>query len=114
VSPDIKTLWLLNLRSNRFASGSYYLRDAKDRYNVLGVLCAVLVTLGHIEWAWLVNANAYTAVSQTKKPQKHLSTVPRDIAKNIGLDNRAQDKLAVMFNNGSDFLACANWIEENL
>lgn len=95
MNPEIKTKWLLALRSGAYIQGKDYL-EQDQMYCCLGVLCAV----------------------QGEEPRERFPTendrmtaiLPEDLA--AGLDQEEMDKLANMNDDGESFQQIAEYIEQ--
>lgn len=111
----IKKKWLKALRSGEYEQGQSQLRDTKNQFCCLGVLCN-LHAQEHPEIA-----------AQQRKPGLYMGALyylPDEVAKWAGLrdlggdegpeEGHIQHTLARMNDQDKTFLAIAKYIEENL
>jgi hypothetical protein len=106
-----KALWLAMLRSGNLPHGINFLRR-DGRYNALGMLAQTLDD--YIDWAYQPEAKAHVAVSLLKSGHRHMTTLPRDVCKEIKLANKAQDELCHYEATGATLPEIINWIEDRL
>ena len=100
---DIKAKWLEALRSGRYEQGTGRLRNYRNQFCCLGVLCDVL---DNSKWSTFCSAPVYGDM---------VSGLSSDLLDRVGISEGAQDALIRQNDSvGASFKEIADWIEQNL
>lgn len=103
MDPEWKAKWLEALRSGRYEQGQGYLKNKKNKFCCLGVLCDLV---DPTKWAYTYSAMSYEE-SRTWLPYSI-----KDMTRLVQM--LVEDQLASMNDQGISFKEIANYIEENL
>ena len=117
IDPALKAQWLTDLRSGSYKQGQNFLRNIKNEYCCLGVLCETLSLQWHIEPEdsdLPGTPTEYFVYDSTPGDFGHSDFIPPAIAASINLPSQIAKHLAEMNDDGSTFAEIANWIEQNL
>lgn len=101
MNPEVKTKWLEELRSGRYAQGASYLKGGTDEggvnYCCLGVLCEIAAAEGVVAD---INVDEYDGLTTF---DGELTGLPLSVQEWAGLDRLGSFKLAGRDENLSDF-----------
>jgi hypothetical protein len=110
MNPEIKAKWVAALRSGKYRQGIMKLRDQRDHFCCLGVLCNI-------------HAQAHPIVASTElDPNRYLGQsefLPNSVAKWARVKKSHQNRLAMMNDGGHryhrhTFKEIADYIEKTL
>jgi len=105
---ELKAQWLEALRSGRYKQGKYRLRNSRDEFCCLGVLCDIS---GEGEW----EHSSSMGYLYKRGEEQDKNVLPTFLHQLVDMEDGQEDKLIDMNDgDGLSFLAIANWIEENI
>lgn len=104
----LKTKWLEKLRSGEYKQGKYCLRDYKDEFCCLGVLCDII---NPDEWVKQHNEEEHRPRFMFRG-QMEIIDLP--MAVEIGLPEDVRRVAVRMNDNGKTFAEIADYLESNL
>ena len=105
---ELKAQWLEALRSGRYKQGKYRLRNSRDEFCCLGVLCDIS---GEGEW----EHSSSIGYLYKRGEEQDKNVLPTFLHQLVDMEDGQEDKLIDMSDgDGLSFLAIANWIEENI
>jgi hypothetical protein len=116
---ELKQKWIAALRSGEYKQGKGVLRTTEDRFCCLGVLCNLIAPDGWGETK--VVETAIGNIDAQRRARKFQSAgsssffdVPRDLAKEVGLEPAHMDHLVGLNDSGKRFPTIAKYIEEKV
>lgn len=118
--PSLKEMWVFALTNGQYKQGLGALRDSRDRYCCLGVLCDLPPLRNKIKWRFYPEEGVYEAID-IRKGLTSISNIPTDsLIAELGLTREITHKLMVM-NDGEDgsvkehsFKEIAEYIDNNV
>ena len=124
MNPEVKKQWLEALRGGRYTQGVNYLRDEKDSFCCLGVLCDLYTKQNpNAKWVQL-KANTYYTLSVQGVDSLYSGYLPEKVYTWAGLDSTNplaktvdydfKEPLTSMNDNGMKFSEIADIIEREL
>lgn len=116
MDPAIKEQWTKALRSGEYKQGKRRLNTLKlpegTVYCCLGVLCDLHnKTTGEGQWSDIIEASEGSMVREYERERNY---VPYSVQSWAELSFVAETELSEANDNGADFSAIADWIEEHL
>jgi hypothetical protein len=107
MNKELKEKWIQALRSGKYKQGHLFLRNSRNGFCCLGVLCDV-----YNNTDWIPSYNPETSYSY--KTGTGLSLIPKEVATEIGITDEQQNQLSVRNDTGKSFIEIADYIERNL
>jgi hypothetical protein len=103
MNKELKEKWVDALRSGKYTQGRMYLRNDKNEFCCLGVLCDAYNSKG-----WVQRTGTFPRYGEG------VCYIPEEIAYAIGIENEQQNKLSVKNDNEKAFFhEIADYIERN-
>ena len=87
MNPEIKAQWIAALRSGEYRQGRNTLRDAKDRFCCLGVLCDLAEKAGVISEPQQMSTGIYQYADGFSGRFRQIGVLPEKVAEWSGLDD---------------------------
>lgn len=115
---DIAKKWVKALRSGEYKQGSYSLRNEKNEFCCLGVLCNIHAQEHPVLAATQISSKTYLGSSsylpfEVKEWAEMTSKCGQLPSGKFTVGNEDYYDLAQMNDEGNDFATIANWIESN-
>ena len=111
MNPEIKQKWLEALRSGKYKQGRGLLRDSKNQFCCLGVLCDIIKPNG---WRLSPHTIPIPTYSFLYGDGAAEFVLRNNVLKYVGMTDVQHDALVNLNDNGKTFDEIADYIEANL
>ncbi len=110
LKPDVKKKWLKALRSRKYQQGVGWLRDEKNQFCCIGVLCDTL----KLKWEKHPHRDVFMAHDEHDQDPARTRAMPKKTRKAIGLSPETEMELMDLNDAERSFEEIADWIEKHL